>query len=44
MWLCDTAVKRPRPVAAIILSLLRCVFGVVFFDKIETSFDLKESQ
>jgi hypothetical protein len=38
MWLCDTAVKRPRPVAAIILS---CVFG---FGKIETSFDLKESQ
>jgi hypothetical protein len=41
MLLCDTAVKRPRPVAAIVLSLLGCVFG---FDKIETSFDLKESQ
>lgn len=41
MWFSDTSLKRPRPVTAIILSLLRCVFG---FDKIETSFDLKESK
>jgi hypothetical protein len=41
MWLCDTAVKRSCAVAAIILSLLGCVFG---FGKRGTSFDLKESQ
>jgi len=29
MWLSDTAVKRP--VVAIVLSLLLCVFGLVSF-------------
>ncbi|MFT6926994.1 MAG: hydrophobe/amphiphile efflux-1 (HAE1) family protein [Psychromonas sp.] len=32
MWLCDTAVKRP--VVAIVLSLLLCVFGAVSFSKL----------
>ena len=32
MWLSDTAVKRP--VVAIVLSLLLCVFGVVSFEKL----------
>jgi multidrug efflux pump subunit AcrB len=44
MWLSDTAVKGPRPVAAIVLSLLLCVFGVISFDKIEPSADLKENK
>jgi hypothetical protein len=44
MWLSDTAFKCPRPMAAIILSLLACVFGVISFAKIESSADLKESK
>ncbi|NOH84259.1 vibriobactin export RND transporter permease subunit VexH [Vibrio sp. 03-59-1] len=32
MWLSDTAVKRP--VVAIVLSLLLCVFGIVSFNKL----------
>jgi len=39
MWLSDSLVKRPRSVAAIVLSLLRCVFGVFFIGQI----DLKEN-
>jgi hypothetical protein len=42
MWLCDTAVNRPLPVAAIILSLLAGIFSVVSCDQIETRSDLKE--
>ncbi|MFT6926996.1 MAG: hypothetical protein ACJAZP_002619 [Psychromonas sp.] len=48
MWLfytaIKTAVKRPGAVAAIILSLLGCVFGVIFFDKIAISSDLKDNK
>jgi hypothetical protein len=42
MWLCDTAVKRLDSVVAIVLSLLGGIFGVVSFDQIETSSNLKE--
>ncbi|WP_157035292.1 hypothetical protein [Psychromonas ingrahamii] len=46
MRLSYTEVKNAvkRPVVAIVLSLLPCVFGVVSFDKIETSSNLKESK
>jgi hypothetical protein len=44
MCLYDTAVKCPRPMAAIILSLLACVFGVISFDKIGPSSELKENK
>jgi hypothetical protein len=43
MWLSDTSVKRPSSVAAIVLSLLGCVFAVISFDKIELNSDLKEN-
>ena len=32
MWLSDASVKRP--VAAVVLSLLLCVFGIVSFSKL----------
>jgi len=44
MWLSDIWFKRPCPAAAIVLSLLSCVFGVVSFDKIEPRSALKENR
>jgi hypothetical protein len=43
MWLSDTSVKRPRPVAALVLSLLGCVFAVVSFGKRESGSNVKEN-
>ncbi|MFT6926995.1 MAG: hypothetical protein ACJAZP_002618 [Psychromonas sp.] len=44
MWISDTAVKRPGAVAAIILSLLCCIFGVISFEEIAISYDLKDNK